>query len=201
MLFPLPDYGLNSAHWNIQKYRNPSVTNAISMFCSNKVAKVLRKLFAFTHHEMFLVWHVMRHLFIGHQLGLNQLILISTDKGQDCFLITDRFQLVSWLFMPFCTSLSSCVQYFFPVIPLYYTELNFWTYLFCFLCMYGLLGLLPTSGENFMSTAPSEIYLLRKMACSILILPAVYIYIYIYIYMCMYMCVCIYTVYIYIYIY
>ncbi len=38
---------------NIQKYRNPSVTNAISMFCSNKVAKVLRELFAFTHHEMF----------------------------------------------------------------------------------------------------------------------------------------------------
>ncbi len=25
------------------------------------------------------------------------------------------FQLVSWLSMPFCTSLSSCVQYFFPV--------------------------------------------------------------------------------------
>ena len=36
---------------------------------------------------------VMRHLFIGHQLGLNQLILICTDKGPDCFLITDRFQL------------------------------------------------------------------------------------------------------------
>ncbi len=58
MFFPLPDYGPSSAHWNIQKYRNPSVTNAISMFCNNKVAKVLRKLFAFTHHEMFLVWHV-----------------------------------------------------------------------------------------------------------------------------------------------
>ena len=40
--------------------------------------------------------------------------------------------------------------------------------------MYGLLGLLPTSGENFMSIAPLEIYLLRKMVtCSILILPAV----------------------------
>ncbi len=38
-------------------------------------------------------------------LGLNQLILISTDKAQDCFLITDRFLLVSWLSMPFCTSL------------------------------------------------------------------------------------------------
>uniref|UniRef100_A0A672TDS0 Vascular endothelial growth factor receptor 3 n=1 Tax=Sinocyclocheilus grahami TaxID=75366 RepID=A0A672TDS0_SINGR len=55
MFFPLPDYGPNSAHWNIQKYRNPSVNNAISMFCNNKVAKVLRELFAFTHHEMFLV--------------------------------------------------------------------------------------------------------------------------------------------------
>ncbi len=40
--------------------------------------------------------------------------------------------------------------------------------------MYGLFGLLPTSAENFMSTAPLEIYLLRKMVmCSILILPAV----------------------------
>ncbi len=58
MFFPLPVYGPNSAHWNIQKYRNPSVSYAISMFCNNKVSKVLRKLFAFTHHEMFLVWHV-----------------------------------------------------------------------------------------------------------------------------------------------
>ncbi len=117
---------------------------------------------------------VMRHLFIGHQLVLNQLILISTDKGQDCFRITDRFLLVSWLSMSFCTSLSSCSILFPCVIPLYYTELNFWNYLFCCLCLYGLLGLLPTSGENFMSTAPLEIYLLRKMVtCSILILPAV----------------------------
>ncbi len=83
MFFPLLDYGPNSTHWNIQKYRNPSVTNAISMFCNNNVAKVLRKLFAFTRHEMFLVWHVgvMWLLFIGHQLRLNQIILISTDKG------------------------------------------------------------------------------------------------------------------------
>ena len=58
---------------------------------------------------------VMRNLFIGHQFGLNQMMFICTDKGQDCFLITDRFQLVSWLSIPFCTSLSSCVQYFFPV--------------------------------------------------------------------------------------
>ena len=53
---------------------------------------------------------VMRNLFICHQLGLNQLILIC--RGQDCFLNTDRFQLVSWLSMPFCNSFSACVQYF-----------------------------------------------------------------------------------------
>ncbi len=51
--------------------------------------------------------------------------------------------------------------------------------------MYGLFGLLPTSGEHFKSTTPLEIYLLRKIVmCSILILPAVYtkysVYIYIY---------------------
>ncbi len=84
---------------------------------------------------------------------------------------------MSGLSMPFCTSISSCSILFPCVIPFYYTELDFWTYLFCFLCMYGLLGLLPTSGEYFMSTAPLEIYLLRKMVtCSILILPAIYIY-------------------------
>ncbi len=43
--------------------------------------------------------------------------------------------------------------------------------------MYGLLGLLPTSAENFMSTAPLEIYLLGEMVTySILILPAVFVY-------------------------
>ncbi len=132
MFFPLPDYGPNSAHLNIQKYRNPSATNAISMFCNNKVAKVLRDLFAFTHHEMFLVWHVGNETpFYRHQLGLNQLILISTDKGQDCFLITDRFQLVSWLSMPFCTSLSSCVQYFSPV-SFYFITHNLISELICF---------------------------------------------------------------------
>lgn len=39
IMFPLPDYGPNSAHWNIQKLRNPSVTNDIS-----KVVKVLKVL-------------------------------------------------------------------------------------------------------------------------------------------------------------
>ncbi len=37
---------------------------------------------------------------------------ISTDKGQDCFLITAIFHLLSWLSMPLCTYLSSCVQSF-----------------------------------------------------------------------------------------
>lgn len=106
-LFPLLGYGSNIAHWNIQKLRNPSATNANGMFCNYKVAKVLKELFAFTHYEMFLCdTSVMRP---------NQLILICTDEGEDCFLITDRFQPLSWLSMPFCTSLSSCVQYFFTV--------------------------------------------------------------------------------------
>ncbi len=64
-------------------------------------------------------------------LGLKQLILISTDKGQDCFLITDRFQRVSWLSMPFCTFLSSCVQYFFPV-SLHFITHNLISELICF---------------------------------------------------------------------
>ncbi len=70
----------------------------------------------------------------------------------------------AFLHLPYfmCSILFPCV------IPFYYTYLNFWTYLFCFLCMYGLFGLLPTSGENFKSTAPLELYLLRKMVtCSI----------------------------------
>lgn len=41
MFFPLPDYGPNSAHWNIQKFRNASATNAISMFCNNKESSLL----------------------------------------------------------------------------------------------------------------------------------------------------------------
>ncbi len=45
-----------------------------------------------------------------------------------------------------------------------------------FFCMYGLLGLLPTSGDNFKSTATLEIHLLRKMVtCSMLILSAAFI--------------------------
>ena len=68
---------------------------------------------------------VMRNLFIGHQLGLIQLILICTNRGQDCFLNTDRFQLVYWLPMPFYTPFSSCVQYLFPL------SFHFITHNFC----------------------------------------------------------------------
>jgi len=44
-------------------------------------------------------WQWVR--FVGHQLRLNQLILICADKGLDCFLIADSFQLSSWLSMLF----------------------------------------------------------------------------------------------------
>ena len=43
MFFALPDYGHNSADWNIQKFRNPSVTSAISVFHNNKAATVLKE--------------------------------------------------------------------------------------------------------------------------------------------------------------
>ncbi len=70
----------------------PSVT--ISMFCNNNFAKFWERSLLLPIIKCFLCdTLVTRHLFTGHQLGLNQLILISTDKGQDCFLITDRFQL------------------------------------------------------------------------------------------------------------
>lgn len=73
------------------------VTDAISKFCNNKVAKVWWALFASTHLENFLCPAlVVRHFITGHHLGRNQLILMCTDKLQDHFLITDRFQLLSW---------------------------------------------------------------------------------------------------------
>ncbi len=49
----------------------------------------------------------------------------------------------------------------------------------CMYGYYGLLGLLLTSGENFKSTGPLEIYLLRKIMT--FILPAV----------CVCVCVCV----------
>ena len=105
-------------YWNIQKFRNPSVASAISMFCNNVVAKVLRDLY--TNHATMRCFLceilVMGYFFTGHQFKLNQLILICANKGQDCFQITDRFHLVSWLSMPLCTCLSSCVWLFFSCV-------------------------------------------------------------------------------------
>ncbi len=58
VFFPLLDNGPNSAHWNIQKYKNP----AVSMLCNNKVVKVLKKALCFYHHKIFLVtrWSTVR---------------------------------------------------------------------------------------------------------------------------------------------
>ncbi len=68
--------------------------------------------------------------------------------------------------------------------------------------MYGLLGLLPTSGENLMSTAPLEIYLLRKTVMfNNYFTHYIRMCIYICMYVCMYVCIYIYIYIIYIYIY
>lgn len=82
------DCGPNSAHWNLQYFKNSSVTSAISIFCNNKVAKVLQSIMRFLCDTLAM------SLFISHQVGLNKLILICT-AWQDCVLITDRFQLLS----------------------------------------------------------------------------------------------------------
>lgn len=110
---------------------------------------------------------VMRHLFIGHPLGQNQLVLICTDKGQDRYLITDGFQL----------DLSFVFSTFFSPVPFHIINHNLISELLCFCFMYGLLGLIPTSRENFMSITPFEKCLLRKMVmCSVTGLPAVNVY-------------------------
>lgn len=49
---------------------------------------------------------VIRKLFIGRQLGLNKLIIICTDRRQDCFPNTDQF-LASFLAF-YCISFSMC---------------------------------------------------------------------------------------------
>lgn len=61
----------------------------------------------------------MRHLLIGRQLGLKQLLLIGTYRGQDCFLNTDRLQPLSCLFAPLFPHVFST----FPrIISHYYPE-------------------------------------------------------------------------------
>lgn len=89
MVFPRPDYGTNSSHWKI--------------FCNDCQSQSVcfAKIRLWSSWAQFYVWH----LFIGHQLGLKQLILIYA-KWQDCFLITDGLWLVSWLSM--CSILFLC---------------------------------------------------------------------------------------------
>ncbi len=70
-------------------------------------------------------------LFHLHHPGTVGVILIFTEKAQDCFLFTDRLLLVSWFYMPFCTSLSSCVQYFSPV-SFHFIMHNLISEMFCF---------------------------------------------------------------------
>ena len=149
LFFALPDHGPNSVLWNIQKFRNPPITNAISMLCNNTVVKILTK-FLTKFFAFIMRWFcdtlVMRHLFTGQHFGLNQLNKFSLTRAEslsDYRLISDGvFAFHAFLHLPF---------------------LNVWTSMVWFLCMCGLHGLLPTSGECFLSIAPLEIYLLRKM--------------------------------------
>lgn len=99
--------------------------------------KILRELVG------FLVWHLGNEtVFLGHQLGLNQLISAGV-KTLDAFL-----------HFPFFMR---------SVLFHYAISHNLWTSkVWFFFGMCGLDGLLPTSGERFMSMAPLESYLLRK---------------------------------------
>ena len=70
-----------------------------------------------------------------------------------------------------CSILFPC---HFTLLHIIWFKTNLWASMFWFLCMCGLHGLSPTSGESFISIAPLEIYLLREIVtCSILISPAV----------------------------
>ena len=46
------------------------VTYNVTMFCNNQVAKLLEELFAFTHHEMFLVWHLANKKNVLYSLSI-----------------------------------------------------------------------------------------------------------------------------------
>ena len=113
MFFPLLDFVPSRAHWNTQRFGNPSVTRAISMFLQQWGCEGLGGALCFYHHDLWshdlchhvLVWHQWTP-FYRPSVPLNQLILICTDKGKDSSWITDWFQPVSWFSMPVCTSLS-----------------------------------------------------------------------------------------------
>lgn len=79
MFFPLADNGPNSAGWNLQKFRKSSLNSAISMFCKNKVLKVLTELIGFTHYEVFLVWHLGDDTPF-YRSSFGQIILICTSS-------------------------------------------------------------------------------------------------------------------------
>lgn len=127
---------------------------------SSLVLPIMRSLFCDTL--------VMSHLFISCWFGLNQLTLICT-KRQDYFLITDRFQLVSWRSIPFCASLSSCVQYFFPVTFLTITH-NPWTsVVWCGFCWhFGKTALVwiacPTRACTYLRETLTARELLRRVS-------------------------------------
>ena len=80
---------------------------SISQAYPNVVQQILNKLRHALSSAMESCRWVCIQAIASHQLGLNQLISICTDKEQDRPLITDWFQLVSWLSTPFCTSLST----------------------------------------------------------------------------------------------
>lgn len=88
---------------------------------------------------------IMRHLFIRPSVETEPADIIFSDKGQDCFLITDSFHMMSWFSTPLCTSLSSCSIRFFSVSFHVITH-TFWTNFWGFLCKYGLYGIFLTYG-------------------------------------------------------
>lgn len=61
---PLYYYDRKSVHWNIPTFRNPSVTNAIGVFCDNKVAKVLRELWFYPSRDDSCVTPWIPHTFV-----------------------------------------------------------------------------------------------------------------------------------------
>ena len=100
IVLPLPYYGPKSAHWTIQKLRMVPITNAIIVL-EQLGCEGLETALCFSW-DVSCVTPWQWDLFVGHHLGLNQLLLMSTDRGLDCFLITVSFQQLSWLSMPFC---------------------------------------------------------------------------------------------------
>lgn len=98
---------------------------------------------------------VMRHLLIGCQLGLKQLLLIGTYRGQDCFLNTDRLQPLP-CFLPLSFLMCSLLS---PVSFHIITYNNKWMFIVRFLCIWVILVL--------------EVYLLVRSLISIFLVKEV----------------------------